>query len=50
VPLVTRQEVQAVLDVVKSSKPVQVKPEAFYDNSFVQKIEASGFINALYAR
>ena len=50
VPLVTRQEVQAVLDVVKSSKPVQAKPEAFYDNSFVQKIETSGFINALYAR
>lgn len=50
VPLVTRQEVQAVLDVVKSSKPVQVKPEVFYDNSFVQKIDASGFINALYAR
>ncbi len=22
----------------------------FYDNSFVQKIEASGFINSLYAR
>jgi len=50
VPLVTRGEVQAVLDVVKSSKPVQAKPEAFYDNSFVQKIETSGFINSLYAR
>ncbi len=50
VPLVTRQEVQAVLDVVKSPKGVQARPEVFYDNSFVQKIEASGFINTLYAR
>ena len=50
VPLMTKQEVQAVLDVVKSPKGVQAKPEVFYDNSFVQKIEASGFINSLYAR
>jgi NitT/TauT family transport system substrate-binding protein len=50
VPLITRQEVQAVLDVVKSPKGVQAKPEVFYDNSFVQKIEASGFINSLYTR
>jgi hypothetical protein len=35
---------------VKSPRGVQAKPEVFYDNSFVQKIEASGFINSLYAR
>jgi ABC-type nitrate/sulfonate/bicarbonate transport system substrate-binding protein len=50
VPLMTKQEVQAVLDVVKSPKGVRAKPEVFYDNSFVQKIEASGFINTLYIR
>lgn len=50
VPLITRQEVQAVLDVVKSPKGVQARPEVFYDNSFVQKIEASGFIDGLYKR
>jgi ABC-type nitrate/sulfonate/bicarbonate transport system substrate-binding protein len=50
VPLMTKQEVQAVLEVVKSPKGVQAKPEIFYDNSFVQKIDASGFINSLYAR
>jgi len=50
VPLITKQEVQAVLDVVKSPKGVRANPEVFYDNSFVQKIDASGFINALYAR
>jgi len=50
VPLMTKQEVQAVLEVVKSPRGVQAKPEDFYDNSFVQKIEASGFINSLYAR
>jgi NitT/TauT family transport system substrate-binding protein len=50
VPLITKQEVQAVLDVVKSPKGVRARPEVFYDNSFVQKIDASGFINTLYAR
>ena len=51
VPLISRQEeVEAVLEVVKSPKGVQAKPEVFYDNSFLQKIEASGFINSLYAR
>jgi hypothetical protein len=49
-PYVTPLEVQAVLDVVKSPKGMQVKPEAFFDNSFLQKVEASGFINSLYSR
>jgi NitT/TauT family transport system substrate-binding protein len=50
VPLMTKDEVKAVLDVAKNPKAQQVKPEDFYDNSFVQKLEASGFINSLYAR
>ena len=50
VPYITRQEVEAVLEVVKSPKGVQAKPEIFYDNSFLQKLEASGFINSLYPR
>jgi ABC-type nitrate/sulfonate/bicarbonate transport system substrate-binding protein len=50
VPYMTPLEVQAVLDVVKSPKSTQAKPEAFFDNSFLQKVEASGFINSLYAR
>ena len=50
VPLMTKDAVQAVLDVVKSPKGQQVKPEDFYDNSFIQKLDASGFINSLYAR
>ena len=45
----TKDEVQAVLDVVKSPKAAQAKPEDFFDNSFVQKLDASGFINSLYA-
>lgn len=49
VPLMTKDEVQAVLDVVKSPKAAQAKPEDFFDNSFVQKLDASGFINSLYA-
>jgi NitT/TauT family transport system substrate-binding protein len=49
-PYMTAPEVQAVLDVVKSPKGIQAKPEAFYDNSFLQKLEASGFINSLYSR
>ena len=50
VPLMTKEEVKAVLDVAKSSRAQQVKPEEFYDNSFIQKLESSGFINSLYAR
>jgi ABC-type nitrate/sulfonate/bicarbonate transport system substrate-binding protein len=50
VPLMTREEVRAVLEVAKSPKAQQVKPEDFYDNSFLQKLDASGFINSLYAR
>jgi ABC-type nitrate/sulfonate/bicarbonate transport system substrate-binding protein len=50
VPLMTNEQVKAVLDVAKSPKAQQAKPEDFYDNSFVQKLEASGFITSLYAR
>ena len=47
VPLMTVAEVKAVLDVAKSPKAKQMKPEEFYDNSLVQKIQASGFIDAV---
>ena len=50
VPLMTKDVVQAVLDVVKSPKGTQGKPEDFFDNSFLQKLDASGFINSLYTR
>ena len=40
----TAAEVKAVLDVAKSPKAKQMKPEEFFDNSIVQKIQASGFI------
>ena len=43
-PLMTAAEVKAVLDVAKSPKAKQMKPEEFFDNSIVQKIQASGFI------
>jgi len=44
-PLMTAAEVQAVLDVSKSPKAKSMKPQEFYDNSIVQKIHASGFID-----
>jgi NitT/TauT family transport system substrate-binding protein len=47
VPLMTAAEVKAVLDVVKSPKAKQMKPEDFFDNSLVEKIQASGFIDAV---
>jgi len=50
VPVMTREAVKAVLDVAKSPRAQQVRPEDFYDNSFLQKIEASGWINSLYSR
>ena len=49
-PLMTKEEVQAVLEVAKSPKAAQAKPEDFFDNSFLQKLDASGFINSLYTR
>jgi len=50
VPYMRKPEVQAVLEVVKNPKGTQVKPEDFFENSFLQKLEYSGFINSLYAR
>jgi ABC-type nitrate/sulfonate/bicarbonate transport system substrate-binding protein len=50
VPYMTKPEVQAVLDVVKIPKRAQVKPEDFFDNSLLQKLEFNGFINSFYAR
>ncbi len=49
-PLVSVAEVKAVLDVAKSAKAKQVKPEEFFDNSIVQKIQASGFIEQVNKR
>jgi NitT/TauT family transport system substrate-binding protein len=49
-PYMTKPEGQAVLDVVKNPKGTQVKPEDFFDNSLLQKLDYSGFINTLYAR
>ena len=43
----TAAEVKAVLDVAKSPKAKQMKPEEFFDNGLVQKIQASGFIDAV---
>jgi hypothetical protein len=49
-PLMTKEEVQAVLEVSKSPKAPQAKAEHFFDYSFLQKLEASGFIESLYPR
>ena len=43
-PLMTAAEIQAVLDVSKSPKATAFKPEDFFDNMIMQKIQASGFI------
>lgn len=49
-PLMTTAEIKAVLDVAKSPKAKTMKPEDFYDNSIVQKIQVSGFIDAVNQR
>lgn len=49
-PVVSVAEVKAVLDVAKSPKAKQMKPEEFFDNSLVQKIQASGFIEQVNKR
>jgi hypothetical protein len=43
----TAAEVKAVLNVPKSPNAKQMKPEEFFDNVLVQKIQASGFIDAV---
>jgi NitT/TauT family transport system substrate-binding protein len=50
VPLMTAAEVKAVLDVAKSPRAKQMKPEEFFDNSLVQKLQASGFIDSVNKR
>jgi NitT/TauT family transport system substrate-binding protein len=47
VPLMTSAEIKAVLEVAKSPKAKQMRPEDFFDNSLVQKIQASGFVDAV---
>ncbi|HEY1236040.1 MAG TPA: ABC transporter substrate-binding protein [Candidatus Binatia bacterium] len=49
-PLMTAAEVKAVLDVAKSPKAKQMKAEEFFDNSLVQKIQASGFVEQVNKR
>ncbi|HVO94610.1 MAG TPA: ABC transporter substrate-binding protein [Terriglobales bacterium] len=43
-PLMSAAEVKAVLDAAKSPKAKTMKPEEFFDNALVQKIQTSGFI------
>lgn len=50
VPLMSVAEVKAVLDVVKNPKARQMSPEDFFDNSIVEKIRTSGFIDSLYGK
>jgi len=50
VPLMTAAEVKAVLDVAKSPRAKQMKPEEFFDNSLVQKLQAAGFIDSVNKR
>ena len=49
-PLMTAAEVQAVLDVSKSPKAKSMKTQEFFDNSIIQKIAASGFIEQVNRR
>ena len=50
VPLMTAAEVKGVLDVAKSPRAKQTRPEEFFDNSLVQKIQNSGFTDSLYGK
>lgn len=49
-PLMSVAEVKAVLDAAKSPKAKTMKPEEFFDNSIVEKIRASGFIEQVNKR
>jgi ABC-type nitrate/sulfonate/bicarbonate transport system substrate-binding protein len=49
-PYMNKAEVQAVLEVVKNPKGTQMKPEDFFENFYLQKVDSGGFINSLYTR
>jgi len=49
-PLMSSAEVKAVLDAAKRPKAKTMRPEEFFDNSIVQKIQASGFIEQVNKR
>jgi NitT/TauT family transport system substrate-binding protein len=49
-PLITVAEVKAVLEAAKSPKAKQAKAEEFFDNSLVQKIQLSGFVDQVNKR
>lgn len=50
IPYVSREAVQAVLDVAKNPKARTAKPEEFIDDSFLKELDASGFVEALYRK
>ena len=50
VPLVSAEAIPPVLEAIAERDPAArtAKPERFYDNSLVQELQASGFIDSLY--
>ncbi|HZR97236.1 MAG TPA: ABC transporter substrate-binding protein [Chloroflexota bacterium] len=52
VPYVSEAGVRTVLDLLALTEPqaATAKPEDYIDNSFMREIEASGFVQQLYAR
>lgn len=52
VPYAEPRAIQTVLQIVGESQPAALKarPEQFLDDSFLQKLERSGFIGGLYSR
>jgi ABC-type nitrate/sulfonate/bicarbonate transport system substrate-binding protein len=50
VPLVSPEALPPVLESIAERDPAarSVKPERYYDNSIVQELQASGFIDSLY--
>ena len=50
IPLMTAAEVKAVLDVAKSPKAKQMRPEYFFDNALVQELMNDGFYNKLWGK
>jgi hypothetical protein len=45
---VSAEGLQAVLDLIENPRAREVRPEQFMDNSYLQELEASGFVRRLY--
>ena len=48
VPYTSAEGLQTVLDLIENPRAREARPEQFVDNSYLQELDASGYIRRLY--